>query len=238
MSTASRARWSFAPRRIRGTEYLDDPTLDTAVAVRSLRDVRRTNRLFGGSSAVLKAVRPHLHHASGSSATLVDIGAGMGDIPVAVCRLAQTLGVTLRSTGLEWTAPLAAAARPACDTTVAGDARTLPFADRSVDIVTCSQVLHHFAHDEALAIVREMHRVARLCVVIAELRRSWFAVGGVWLASWPLAFHPVSRHDSVVSVLRGFRAHELQALVREATGVTAVIREQPMFRVTADWSVA
>lgn len=238
MSAASGSGWSFAPSRIRGSEHLDDPTLDPAVALRSLHDIRRTNRLLGGTAAVLHALRRHLDRADGSVATLVDVGTGMGDIPAAVCLFGQSRGVTVRTTGLEWTVPLAAAARAACGTTVTGDARTLPFADRSVDIVTCSQVLHHFTHDDALAIVREMHRVARRCVVIGELRRSWLAAGGVWLASWPLAFHPVSRHDGVVSVLRGFLAHELHALVREATGVTPVVRTRPMFRVTADWSVA
>ena len=238
MNTEAGARWSFAPRRIRGSEHLDDPTLDPALALRSLHDVRRSNRLLGGTGAVLYALRRHLDRANGTSATLVDVGTGLGDIPFAVRRLAQSGGVTVRTTGLEWTVPLAAAARSACEISVAGDARMLPFADRSVDIVTCSQVLHHFARDEAIEIVREMHRVARRCVVIGDLRRSWLAAGGVWLASWPMAFHPVSRHDGVVSVLRGFLAHELREIVVEATGITPVVHERPMFRVTADWSVA
>ncbi len=40
----------------------------------------------------------------------------------------------------------------------AGDALALPFTDHSVDIVTCSQVLHHFADAEAILILRKLHR--------------------------------------------------------------------------------
>ena len=52
-------------------------------------------------------------------------------------------------------------------------------ADRNVDIVTCSQVLHHFADGEAACLLREVHRVAPSLVVVADLRRSWVAVGQV-----------------------------------------------------------
>jgi len=76
-----------------------------------------------------------------------------------------------------------------------GDARALPLADRSVDIVICSQVLHHFFDGETAQVLRELDRVARLRVIVADLQRSRLAAAGIWLASFLLAFHPVSRHD-------------------------------------------
>ena len=44
------------------------------------------------------------------------------------------------------------------------------------------------------------------------------AVAGLWLVSFPLGFHRVSRHDGVVSILRGFEASELSNLVQQAVG--------------------
>ncbi len=185
---------------------------------------------------MLAEVGAVLAAAPAGELTLLDVGTGAGDIPQAARALALRTGRSLRTTGLEWTLPLATAARSRCGDSVAGDAAALPFADGSVDIVTCSQVLHHFADAEASALLREMHRVARRRVIIGEIRRSWFAAAGLWLASWPLGFHPVSRHDGVVSVMRGYLCHELRALVQRAVGVTADVRNRAGFRVTASWS--
>ena len=63
--------------------------------------------------------------------------------------------------------------------TSCADAMALPFPDGSIDIVTCSQVLHHFDGPEADRLLQECTRVARTAVVIGDLRRSWFAVAGL-----------------------------------------------------------
>ena len=136
------------------------------------------------------------------------------------------------------TAPLAAASRPRSGVAVTGSALALPFADRSVDIVTCSQVLHHFEPADGARLIAEMHRVARVRAIIADIRRAWAAAAGLWIGSWALGFHPVSRHDGVVSVLRGFRARELAAAVLAATGCTPAVRNRRGFRVTASWTPA
>lgn len=230
----SASAW-FVPRRIRSTEYLDSAMADPALALRSLQDIRRSNGL-GGRAAVLSELRATLEGSSGRSLTLLDVGTGTGDIPAAARDLAAAMGVTLRTVGLEWSTALAAASRAQCGDAVTGDARCLPFGDRSVDLVICSQVLHHFVDAEAASLLRELHRVARVRVVVGELRRSWIAAAGLWMVSWPLGFHPVSRHDGVVSVMRGYRCDELRDLVRGATGVMPTARNRPGFRVTASWN--
>src|SRR5258708_35784500 len=80
---------------------------------------------------------------------------------------------------------------------VCGSARALPFRDGSVDVVLCSQLLHHFAGDEIPAVIAELDRVARARVIIAALRRSWLAAAGFWLPSVPPRFQPGTRHDRV-----------------------------------------
>jgi hypothetical protein len=105
-----------------------------------------------------------------------------------------------------------------------------------VDIVTCSQLLHHFPEAEARILIAELDRVAARRVVIGDLRRSWLAAGLFWLAAWPLRVHAISRPAGVLSVLRGFTVRELRALVRDATGQPAVVRRRAGWRLTAAWT--
>jgi SAM-dependent methyltransferase len=231
---------ALAPSRRRGIELLDDPSTDTALATRSLQDVARSNRWFGGANAVVAELVPVLAAARGRSAplTLLDVGTGAGDIPELARRIADRGGVHLLTMGLEVTPALAAASRPRSGDAIAGDALALPFADRSVDIVTCSQVLHHFEAADGARLLAELNRVARVRVIVADIRRAWAAAAGFWVGSWALGFHPVSRHDGVVSVLRGFRAAELSAAVVAATGCLPSVRNRRGFRVTASWTPA
>jgi SAM-dependent methyltransferase len=225
----------LTPRRRHGREYLDDPVIGSRVAERSMGDVARSNALFGGAHAVL-AELDDLFRLPLSSFSLLDVGTGLGDIPARIRSRAARRGVTVCTMGLDTSEALALAAHDAALPVLRADARRLPIADRAFDVVLCSQLLHHFRGDDGSILLRELDRVARRRVVVSDIRRSWVAAAGIWLASWPLRFHPVSRHDGVVSVLRGFTLEELAAVVRAAVGVTPRVRRHRGFRVTASWS--
>lgn len=230
----------LVPRRRHGEEYLDDPVINARVGQRSMEDVARSNALFGGAHAVIAEMddvfRSALAARAHSHLTLLDVGTGLGDIPARVREHAARRGVTIRTVGLDTSNSLAVAARADDLPIVRADALRLPVADRSVDVVMCSQLLHHFRGEDSATLLHELDRVARLRVIVSDIRRSWLAAAGIWLASWPLRFHPVSRHDGVVSVLRGFTRAELGAVVSAAVGVTPRVRRHRGFRVTASWA--
>jgi SAM-dependent methyltransferase len=225
----------LTPPRKRGVEILDLPDVDPRLVTRSLSDVARANTLFGGKSCALDELEGVLT-ALPAAATLLDVGTGLGDIPCSARKLAEQRGVELTTIGLDSALALARASRGSLDFSVCGDALRLPFADDSIDLVMCSQVLHHFASPDAEVLLREMNRVARVRVIVCELRRSWVAAAGLWLASFPLGFHAVSRHDGVVSVMRGFTARELSDTVHQAIAWRPLARRRRGFRVTTSWA--
>jgi len=226
----------LTPSRRRGVEYLDNPAVPAHVAERSMRDIVRSNTLLGGTHAVVTTVMRALRAEHLEQVSLLDVGTGLGDIPAHVRARALRLGIAVRTIGLELNPALACRARSPALPVVRGSVLALPFRSASVDIVTCSQVLHHFDAHDSRVVLRELNRVARRCVIVSELRRSWVAAAGIWLASFPLRFHPVSRHDGMTSVLRGFAGDELHDLVDSAVGASPHVRRRPGFRTTAAWT--
>jgi SAM-dependent methyltransferase len=224
----------LTPARRMTPEFLDDPATDLASVTRSGDDIAQCNRLFGGTRAVLAELTP-VWRELGASATLLDVGCGVGDLTAAMRAAAAKHDVTLHAVALDRRAELAARAASRAEAGIVADAFSLPFADHSVDVVTACQILHHIPDGAIAPFVRELDRVARVRVVISDLRRNWLAAGGVWLASWPLGFHPITRHDGVASVLKGFVPHELRAVIAATIGHDVAVSSRPAFRVTATW---
>jgi hypothetical protein len=224
----------LVPRRRHGKELLDAPSADHRLVLRTIRDIRRSNAVFRGASAAVAEFATHLS-ALAATATLLDVGTGFGDVPRAAARAALNRGIELRTIGLDADQHIASSAAPCVSHAVCGDALSLPFATSSVDVVMCSQTLHHFNGSEATRLLCEMDRVARVAVVVSDLRRNWIAGGGFWLASFPLGFHPVTRHDGFLSVMRGYTATELSDLIETAIGRAPTVRQRLGFRLTASW---
>jgi ubiquinone/menaquinone biosynthesis C-methylase UbiE len=224
----------ITPPRRRGVEYLDVPGVDPRLVRRSLADVALANALFGGTRAVLMELTNVLPELS-STATLLDVGSGVGDIAARARDLARQREVDLSLITIDMAETLAVASRARAGNAVRGNATALPFGTRSVDVVMCSQTLHHFDDASAACVLRELDRVARVRVIVSDLRRSWFAAAGLWIASFPLGFHPVSRHDGVVSIMRGYTSDELRRLIESVTGRQPNVKRHVGWRVTATW---
>ncbi len=215
-------------------EVLDAPDVSPELVARSHTDIARANALFGGTRAVVSRVRA-LASRLPQSPLVVDVGAGTGDILDAVCRTLRDTGRRPRPVAIDLAVELAPAVRLRGSHFVCGSIFALPLPTACADLVIAAQVVHHFPPESLPAVIAELHRVARHAVLISDLQRSWVAAAGLWLTSFPLGFHPVSRHDGVVSVMRGFTPDELRSAVLQTTGVAADVRRAPGWRVTAEW---
>lgn len=219
-----------------GTELLDQPDADPDLVRINLRDIARANRWLGGRHALSVGLRRALHDvAPGTRLTLLDVGTASGDLPSYCSTWGARRGLTFTSVGLE---RVPAAARVAAEDGLGafvGCASALPIGPKSVDVVLISQVVHHFAHDEAISLLRASDTVARRAVIVVDLERSKMAKAAFRIACRVLRFAPVSRLDGLTSIDRGLTTDTARALFADA-GIAANIDEVAPYRVIATWS--
>jgi hypothetical protein len=218
-----------------GAELLDDPAADPENVARSLRNIARANRWFGGEAAVRYGLARLLRGVPRARPlTLLDIGTGAGDLPRRAVRWAGRRGYTLRPIGLELSrtaAEMAARAGVPCAVACAG---APPIREKSVDLVLLSQVIHHFTPDSAVQLLRTSDRLARVGVIVADLRRGGLGPIAFWVGARALRFDPSTMSDGLTSLRRGYTAPELRALLADAGFRTRVSR-RPGYRLVATW---
>ncbi len=223
----------MVPPRASGKEILDDPGLDLAHWRGALREIRWVNRWLGGRRALQTGLGLALRGLpAGSTVEALDVGTGDGTLPASVAPWAARRGWELRWVVLDraWSALRCCQETGNMWPAVAGEATTLPFREKSFDVVAASMFLHHFPAPTVVDLLRAFRRLARAAVIINDLRRSWLAWAAIFLISRGLGCHPVFRHDAPLSVLRGFTKHELAEAARQAGASGAVIRRCWAFR--------
>lgn len=209
------------PRAERAVEMLDRP-VPLEDLRRSLADIARLNGLFGGRRVTLGQVARLLSTIpSDRPVTVLDVGAGSGDVARALIRWGRRAGRPIRVIALDQSlASLGIARRLAGDQgnlhLVQADALALPIRPGSVDLVISALTLHHFEPDAAARHLAEMDHAARRGLVVNDLERSRSAYGLVWLVTRFLARSPLSRHDGPLSVRRAYRGAEMRQLCEKA----------------------
>ena len=204
-------------------ELLDGPLDDPSALTGNLRDLRRVNRWLGGASLTAPAIEALAAHRP--ELTLLDVGTGGADIPVDLLARAARRSRRLvdrghrqpargPGRGRRWPRPrwrrrpasssTSATAWP-CPTPIARSTSPTPR--------WCSIT---WTVDEAVRLIREMARVARLGVVVNDLERSRLGWIGAWLMAHLLTGNRYTRHDAPLSVRRSYRAVEMAALLRDA----------------------
>ncbi|WP_152392003.1 methyltransferase domain-containing protein [Paenibacillus guangzhouensis] len=221
-------------RRASAAELMDDFSTGGEELHEALRELRLLNQLFAAAAPTLYGVK-RLWRAAGKPNRLriTDVGAGSGDVNRHVLQWASLQGVDLTITLVDITEEACAEARhyfrdePRVQV-MRGDLFTLP--EGSADIVTGTQLLHHFAEEELPHVIASMLRGARLGVVVNDIHRHWVAYSAVWLATRLISSNRYIRNDGPLSVAKGFRSQDWMRL-KQATGMIQMKYSwRPLFR--------
>jgi len=214
-------------------EEMDRPDVDSRDHVHALRSLNRINGLFGVNRRLgcrVQGLCPCL--------SVLDLGCGGGGFLAGLTAMPSQRRPALLI-GLDRSAfALHCAARwhPHDLRWVAADARHIPLADNSVDVVTSSLFLHHFGATDAVDLLREAARVARRGVVIGDLARSWPAWALTGLVTRVLTRSRLVHVDGPRSVRAAFGAAELADLADQAGLDGASVERQFPFRLILTWT--
>ncbi|HEX6924867.1 MAG TPA: methyltransferase domain-containing protein [Longimicrobiaceae bacterium] len=208
--------------RVPGSELMDRLDVASAALAEGLSDLRRVNRWFGGGRAALRAALPAIRAVDAPTVKVLDVATGSADIPLALVRRTRAEGLRVHVVASDLHPETLSVARevvadePAIEVARA-DALDLPFADAEFHVAMCHTSLHHFADREARQLLSELGRVASHAVVVTDLARGRLAELVVRLLAATLwRAHPVTRHDSVVSIRAAYTADEAAELARAA----------------------
>ena len=204
----------FTPPRVDEPELLDEHDAPRGDMERSLRDLRRINRWLGGIGVYRRLLKKH-----GGAKSILDIGTGTSDL------IEKTPGFRV---GLDININHLLYRRTPGIRKVVGDARRLPFRDGSVDVVTAAHFIHHFAPEDASALLREWLRVAKRGVIVNDTRRHYIPLAMVLLLSKLRLVGRITRFDAPASVRRGYTLAEAQSFAEAAGAARAeVVRAWP-----------
>jgi ubiquinone/menaquinone biosynthesis C-methylase UbiE len=223
---------------------MDDGIADERELQRTLAELGIINRRLGGHAASRSVLDP-LVAGSGRPLTVLDVGAGGGDLLRELAASWSRRGRAVRVVGLDLCARSCRFARRGMDAAfgrqggagrepaalfLAGDGFRLPFPDHSVDVAHSAMMMHHFRDEEIARLLVEMRRVSRAGVLVNDLHRNALAHGGIRLLTAFFSRSRFIRHDAPLSVRRGFRREELRTLWRSAGMNGTTIRWRWAFR--------
>jgi ubiquinone/menaquinone biosynthesis C-methylase UbiE len=215
-------------RRVTAELLDDDLGTPEEIAV-SLRDLRHINDWFGGTRTTITLLRQVAREAGRRELSLLEVGAGRGDVPFEAQRVLAREGITLRITLLDrvWSHLPGKVIL-----SVSGDALQLPFRDDSFDVVSSSLFAHHFDPDSLPLLLRESQRVSRRAVLVNDLVRSRLHLLLVYLGL-PLFRSRITWHDAPASVRRAYTVEEMRTMLTEVEAGHVEASRHFLFRMGA-----
>jgi SAM-dependent methyltransferase len=208
MDPSERFRIEILMKRVRTEEILDSPDCPVEEVAASLRDIGRINRWFGGVTTTRKLIERAAAATGKRRFSMLEVGAGFGEVPRLAARQLARHGITLEITHLDCKhSHLLEGSRA-----VVANALALPFRDNAFDLVNCSLFAHHLEPDELARFASEALRVSRCALLINDLVRHSMHLALVY-AGFPLMRSYASRNDGVASVRRAYMPEEMREML-------------------------
>jgi SAM-dependent methyltransferase len=217
-------------------EHLDKGDYTPEEYERCIVELQLVNRYLGDASALRRSLLPEIERESLRSFSLLDVGAGSGELLRVIAGWANKSGRRAHLVGLELNARSAKAILKESEaygsiSAVRGDALRLPFDDGQFDYAFCSLFTHHFEDEGVVQVLRELRRVARRRILVIDLHRHALAYFLYTTVGRLFLHNRLIREDGALSILRSFRPAELHRLALVAGLSNVSVRRRFPFRL-------
>jgi ubiquinone/menaquinone biosynthesis C-methylase UbiE len=218
-------------------ELLDSDFGTPAEIARSLSDLHRINRWFGGVATTQAVIQCVAEKLGQRSLSLLEVAAGAGYVPHETSSRLRKHGIDLQVTLLDRAISHLRGGDVNGTHAVAADALALPFADASFTMVSCNLFAHHLEPGQVVQFVNEALRVSRGAVLINDLIRHPLHLSLAYI-SLPLYRSRITHHDAPASVRRAYTLREMREMLQQTRAVTTEVRSYFFFRMGAiAWKV-
>jgi ubiquinone/menaquinone biosynthesis C-methylase UbiE len=211
----------FALKRVfdpAAPELMDRPQPVTPELERNLANLRSLNRRFGSHRLVRYFLQRWLK--PNTSARVLDLATGSGDIPRLIVRFARANNVQIHVDAIDQQNSTIQIARK-----LSADYPEITFASADLfawnppelyDIVLCSLALHHFSEDDASRVLRKSRELSHGAVLVADLRRARWLSCAIGLITAVLYRERMTKIDARLSAARAFSFREMRELAERA----------------------
>ncbi len=182
----------------------------------SARYLKKTNKIFLNYRLIYLYLRPFLIKEKVNK--IVDVGTGVGDLPVYLAKKLQQEQIDYFITGVDTNAQVIELAKDEVKSwkninVVAAQLSDLPF---RYDIAIASQVFHHLSPEEAIDFLKTAYKKVDSALIISDLIRSRLIYWLVKLFVFLTTTNRINRYDGGVSVLRCYNDKEIKQLLNKA----------------------
>lgn len=214
----------FPDLRIRSDEpeLMDDPTSDPILLWRTLDHFQRIN-LFLSRTHVLfnRLFFKDMQRRKKSTFTLLDIGAGGGDIAIGWLKKCISQSINIKITCIDSDPRVITYARKACAPykdieVIEKDLLALAKEELSYDYVFANNFLHHFTTDRIPAILTQISKMAKRGFLLCDIERNGHAYCYYSILSRLIFSKSFAFHDGRLSIKKGFTKEELRHLFHSA----------------------
>jgi 2-polyprenyl-3-methyl-5-hydroxy-6-metoxy-1,4-benzoquinol methylase len=218
------------------SEIIDDTTLSGHELIKTLEDVARVNRWFGGEKTLISGIQPLLErHQFSRPVEIVDLGCGSGDLPRAIVRWCRKRNISVSVTAVDLNSFFIRYAESQSKDFPEIRFETInvfseDFRRKKFDIVVMSLFLHHFDNQKAEELLKNSYDQCRLAVVVNDLHRRPLAYYFFKYFTLAMGATAITRHDGLVSILRGFSKRDLKMLTNGIPAAKRNIKWKWAFR--------
>ncbi|HLN53368.1 MAG TPA: methyltransferase domain-containing protein [Lentimicrobium sp.] len=224
---------SFKSRSYK-SELMDSTDIPKKLLHKNLAELDILNRYLGGHKISLEGIK-RLMTDKQKEYHIVDLGCGSGDVLRFIARWARSKQYQVKLTGVDFNAEaikyLSAQSSEYPEITgITANYEDYLAAINDIDILHCGLFCHHLDDKKLLQLFKYLKSSQSRGMVINDLQRNPVAYFLVWVLTRLLNGSVLSKHDGLVSVLRGFKRKELEILVQHAGMLNVSIQWKWAFR--------